>query len=372
MPRIRLAAVIVLLTAGLVLSGCGKGRPHHKGRSEPDNPPVAERPPSGAPARGDLGGTLTVAVPENRQTAGTEVAALKPLFAPVAPPEPSPQEKYDAALLDALNLMAERKHTQALAALEAARAAQDTEQIRQQIERLKAVIDRQAAVDRLAQDIQTVLDAGKPDEAARLATGGLQQYGDTDAAERLIQLRRQADALLAVQATDRTADRNRLRQEAEAALAAKNLPAAALACDQALQYGDDPALRRQRDECQDALSRYNECRRRAADLRRDPANLEDALAALQDAARAWDTPQVRQEIDEYTLALQKRRDRLSVADFEIRGEVGIPAAGRVVAEELLPGFKPRFDLVERSQLAQVLGELKLEATDLAANESGRR
>ena len=372
MPRIRLAAVIVLLTAGLILSGCGKGRQHHRARQEPDNSPVAERPRSGTPARGEIGGALTLTGAGNPVSAGTDVAALKPLFTPVAPPEASPQEKYDAALLDALNLMAERQHAKALAALEAARAAQDTEQIRQQIERLKVVIDRQAAVDRLAQDIQTVLDAGKPDEAARLATGGLQQYGDTDAADRLIQLKRQADALLAAQVSDRTTDRNRLRQEAEAALAAKNLPAAALAYDQALQYGEDPALRRQRDECQDTLSRYNDCRRRAADLRRDPANLEDALAALQEAARAWDTPQVRQEIDEYTLALQKRRDRLSVADFEIRGEVGIPAAGRVVAEELLPGFKPRFDLVERSQLAQVLGELKLEATDLAANEPGRR
>lgn len=372
MPRIRLAAVIVLLAAGLILSGCGKGRQHHKVRSEPDSPPVAERPSAGTPARGDRGGTMALSGDLKWTPGGTEASALKPLFTPVAPPEPSPQEKYDAALLDALNLMAERKYPKALAALEAARAVQDTEQIRQQIERLKVVIDRQAAVDRLAQDIQTVLEAGRPDEAARLATGGLQQYGDMDAADRLIQLRRQADALVMAQATDRTADRSRLRQEAEAALAAKNLPAAVLAYEQALQFGDDPALRRQRDECQDALNRYNECRRRAADLRRDPANLEDALVALQEAARAWDTPQVRQEIDEYTLALQKRRDRLSVADFEIRGDVGIPAAGRVVAEELLPGFKPRFDLVERSQLAQVLGELKLEATDLVANEPGRR
>jgi tetratricopeptide (TPR) repeat protein len=367
-----LAVVIVLLTAGLILSGCGKGRQHHKARQEPENPSVAERPRSGTPARSEIAGALTLTGATNQTPGDTDVAGLKPLFAPVAPPEASPQEKYDAALLDALNLMAERRHAKALTALEAARALQDTEQVRQQIERLKVVIDRQAAVDRLAQDIQTVLDAGKPDEAARLATGGLQQYGDTDAADRLIQLKRQADALLAAQVSDRTADRNRLRQEAEAALAAKNLPAAALAYDQALQYGGDPALRRQRDDCQDTLGRYNECRRRAADLRRDPANLEDALAALQEAARAWDTPQVRQEIDEYTLALQKRRDRLSVADFEVRGEVGIPVAGRVVAEELLPGFKPRFDLVERSQLAQVLGELKLEATDLAANEPGRR
>ncbi len=356
MLRIRFAAVMIVLTAGLILSGCGKGR-HHKISPEPENAPVVER---RQPAV-----LRTVQV-----TAGSEVAALKPLFTPVAAPELSPQEKYDAALLNALDLMAERKHAQALAALETARAIQDTEQIRRQIDHVKALIDRQTAVNRLAQDIQAVLDAGKPDEAARLAASGLQQYGDTDAAERLVQLKRQADALIAAQMTDQSANRDRLRQEAETALAGKNLPAAVLAYEQALQYGDDPALRQRHDSCQAALNQYNECRRRAADLRRDPANLEDAIAALQDAARAWDTPQVHQEIDEYTLALQKRRDRLSVADFEIRGDIGLPEAGRVVAEELLPAFKPRYDLVERSQLAQVLGELKLAATDLAANGSG--
>jgi tetratricopeptide (TPR) repeat protein len=358
MPRIRFAAAVIVLAGGLILSGCGKGR-HPKIHPEPENAPAVVR--------------QQVAVPAGPQgPAGAPVTALQPLFTPVAAPELNPQEKYDAALLNALNRIAEHKHAEALAALETARAIQDTEQIRQQIERVKLLIDRQAAVGRLAQDIQTVLDAGKPDEAARLAAGGLQQYGDTDAAERLVQLKRQADALLAAQVTDQSANRNRLRQEAAAALASKNLLAAVLAYEQALQYGDDPELRRQRDECQAALTRYNDCRRRAADLRRDPANLEEAIAALQDAARAWDTPQVHQEIDEYTLALQKRRDRLSVADFEIRGDIGLPEAGRVVAEELLAGFKPRFDLVERSQLAQVLGELKLAATDLATNEPGRQ
>src|SRR4051812_39946446 len=34
--------------------------------------------------------------------------------------EPTPQEKYDGLLLDALNLLADRKTTEALAALEAA------------------------------------------------------------------------------------------------------------------------------------------------------------------------------------------------------------------------------------------------------------
>src|SRR5947209_3489200 len=118
------------------------------------------------------------------------------------------------------------------------------------------------------------------------------------------------------------------------------------------------------------LSRYEENRRRAGELRRDPAQLEDALAAYQEAARAWDTLEVRQDIDACTLALQKRRERISVADFEVRGDVGIPAAGHVVAEELLPVFKPRFDLVERGQLGKVVEELRLEGSELADNEEG--
>jgi tetratricopeptide (TPR) repeat protein len=152
----------------------------------------------------------------------------------------------------------------------------------------------------------------------------------------------------------------------------QNLRAAALAFEQALQYGPDPDLRRQYDEIRVRLTRYDENRRRGAELRRDPMHLEDALAALREAAQAWDTLQVRQEIEEVTLALHQRRDRLSVADFEVRGEIGLPLAGRTVAEELLPAFKHRYDLVERSQLGKVLDELQLQASDLADNEPGRR
>src|SRR5262249_48705137 len=104
----------------------------------------------------------------------------------------------------------------------------------------------------------------------------------------------------------------------------------------------------------------------------DPAGLEDALAALQEAQKAWDTLQVRQDIDDCTLALQKRRDRLSVADFEVRGDVGFADAGRTVAEELLPAFKGRYDLVEREPLGEVVAQLKLEASALADDEGGRR
>src|SRR5262249_24627877 len=101
-------------------------------------------------------------------------------------------------------------------------------------------------------------------------------------------------------------------------------------------------------------------------------NLEEALDLLRQAAAAWDTPQIKQEIAECTLAIQSRRDRISVADFEVRGDVGLPQAGRTVAEELLPAFKRRFDLVERGQLSKVLDELRLESSELADNHQARQ
>src|SRR5262249_16453731 len=220
--------------------------------------------------------------------------------------------------------------------------------------------------------IQAVLAEGKADEAARLAGSALLQFGGTHIAARLGTLKRQADALLVVDINDNATRRARFRAEGDVALKEKNLRAAAIALEQTLQCGDEADLRRQLDEVRAGLARYDDNRQRAAELRKDPATLEDALALLQEAAKAWDTLQVRAEIDEYTLALQKRRDRLSVADFEVAGEVGIPEAGRTVAEELLPAFKSRFDLMERAQLGKVIEELKLEASSLGQNEDSRR
>jgi tetratricopeptide (TPR) repeat protein len=290
----------------------------------------------------------------------------------VASPELSPQQKYDAILLEALNQVAEKKYTDALVSLGTARALQDSDQVRGEIDRVKTLVAQQLSAEQTAQDIKTVLDDGKTEDAARLATTGLQQFGATDAADQLANLKRQADALTATQIEDNKARFDRFRRDGDSAVAEKNLRAAAIAFEQALQYGQDAALQQQLDEIHATLARYDDCRRRAADLRRDPANLEDALAALQEAASAWDTLQVRQEIDLYTLALQKRRDRLSVADFDIRGDIGLSGIGRTLAEEILPQFKRRFDLVERGELGKVMEELRLEGGELFENEGGRR
>src|ERR1019366_3111785 len=63
--------------------------------------------------------------------------------------------------------------------------------------------------------------------------------------------------------------------------------------------------------------------------------------------------------DEYQLAKQRRREIVSVADFELRGDVGMADAGSSIADELLPLLKPRYDLVERGQLKRIIGELRL-------------
>jgi tetratricopeptide (TPR) repeat protein len=317
-----------------------------------------------------------------KQKPPLEAAAVPAAMAPggvsaapgVPPPslELGPQEKYDAALLEALNQIADKKYAEALVSLGTARALQDTEQVHQEIDRVKNLIEQQAVAARTAQDIKAVIDEGKPEEAARIAAAGLEQFGPTDEADKLAQLKRQADALAAAQGNDNDAQFQRFEQEGTAAVGDRNWRAAAIAFEQALQYREDANLRRQLGDLQAALALYDDNRKRAAELRRDPAHLEEAIAALKEAQRAWDTVQVRQELDDFTLALQKRRDRISVADFEVRGEVGIPSAGRTLAEELLPAFRPRFDLVEREQINKVVGELQLEASDLAENDSGRR
>lgn len=337
-----------LLLAAVLLPGCSREGPAPVEQTAPKTVPVGQP--------GPLPGALV---------GGLQGAPLPGL-------EAGNQEKHDSALQDAFNLLAARKYPEALTALEAARTFRDSEFLRAEIAKLRARIDQQAAAERTAQDIQTVLDQGRSAEAAQLAGAALQQYGATDIAPRLIRLKLQADTLAASGLTDNAARQRRFRDEADAAVKGKNLRAAAVALEQALQYGDAPDLRRQFDAVRLGLARYDECRAKAAELRRDPATLEDALAQLQEAAKAWDTLQVRQEIDEYRVALQNRRDRAGVADFEVRGDVGIPAAGRTLADELLPFLRPRYDLVERGQLGKVVEELKLSAGRLAESDQDRR
>lgn len=293
---------------------------------------------------------------------------------PKVDPLPSgltPQERYDQSIAQAFRLLAEKNEEQALAAFQQAQAAQDTEFVRGEIDRLNARATRAAAIEHTIQDVKAVLASGRAVEAGKLATDALDQFGDTDAASDLSQLKRQADALIAVQQEGK-ASKQKFINEAEAARQAKNYRAALLAFDQAVAIGADVAdYRDYYDKLRERLTQYDQQRTRATELRRDAAKLEEAVAALEEARKNWDTPQIAQELEETKLALQNRRDRVAVADFEVVGDVGIPLAGRALADDLLPHFKSRFDLVERGQIAAIVQELKLEANDVQFNEQNR-
>jgi hypothetical protein len=191
MRRTCFLGLLVLLLAGAALLACRRSpRPQPVAAQDGSKPGQVSEPSPARPAD---------------PIKPAKDAPLPPL--PPVAADPGQEEKYDAALLDAVNLLSERKYAQALAALEAARAIQDTEQVRREIQRVRVLLEQEAAAERTVQDIQTVLNQGNPTEASRLATAALQQYGATDAAERLTRLKIQADALVSAQLGDGAARR---------------------------------------------------------------------------------------------------------------------------------------------------------------------
>jgi colicin import membrane protein len=352
MRRVTLLGQFVIFAALITVAvGCSqKEEAKHRAESEVIVPIEEKKEPAG-----DLAGTATT--PDAKSVVDNEAVAKK--------------DRFDATLLDALNLIAEHKLAAALLKMRDAKDVLDTKEIQQEIDKLQKRIDQQEAAQTTTQAIQTVLASGNPEDATNLATAGLQQFGGGDNADELAKLKRQADALNSASAKDPLEHRKQLLAEAKSALDDNNLRAAAIAYEEALQLQDDADLRKQLDGLHTSLAKYDDNLARARELRKDSANLEDALAALKGAQDAWDTLQIRQEIDNYTLAIQKRRDRLSVADFEVWGDVGLPAPGKRFAEELLPAFKSRFDLVEREQIVKIVDELKLQQSDLADTDKGR-
>ncbi|MSU79602.1 MAG: tetratricopeptide repeat protein [Gemmataceae bacterium] len=271
------------------------------------------------------------------------------------------QEKYETAIGEALLAMAERKWDAALISLETAKSFDDTEFVRNEIARVRERLDQDGATKNVVKNIEAVINDGKADEAAKLVNDALKEFGDGDNAARLVQLKLQADALQGVQnKEDDDARFKRFKAEGEAAIAEKNLRAAALALEQALQAKNDAGLQTTYDDIRDKLDRYDAARKKAKTLRKDPTQLDEALETLTAAAMDWDTVQIRADIDEVQLALAKRRDTVSVANFEVRNDVGLPDAGATIGDELLPRLKTKYDLVERGQVAKVVAELKLE------------
>src|SRR5205823_3993792 len=162
-----------LLGSGLV--GCSK-------QPAPRPVVVVEAPPE--PVVQPMTATTSPPPPASGTAPEADTSA-QPLLIPVAAPEPSAQEKYDAALLEALNYVAEKKYAEALVSLGAAKAAQNTEQVQREIDKVKELVAQRLAADQITQDIKTVLHDGKAEDAAKLATMTLQQYGSGDHADQL-------------------------------------------------------------------------------------------------------------------------------------------------------------------------------------------
>jgi tetratricopeptide (TPR) repeat protein len=286
--------------------------------------------------------------------------------------ELSKDEKYEAALFRAIEHLARKEYADSLKALEEAQSHKDTGAVEREINKVRAILAQQEAAEKAARDIKSVLEDGKPSEAARLANEALGQFGGGDSAEALTRLQQQAEAEVTAGDDNKAARCAALRADAEAAERDGNLRAAAIALEQAEALLPDDASRARLDALRVRLASYDDNRRQASEWRRDPLTLDQALSRLKAAQASWDTLQVRQEIDELGLLLERRRDRLSVADFEVRGDFGVPAAGVTVAEAVLPHFRPRYDLVERGMLSKVADELKLEQSDLFEASAGRR
>ncbi len=334
------------LFAIVLLAGCSS--------KAPDPQPLASDPRNVVdPAPVALNGTSPPVAP----VAGGE--PLPPTPAPLDPLVQDRQDRYDDAIRRSAQLQGDGKLDEALKALQEAEATIPGDQIHADIERLNSRIALRQGAERAVHDIRLILEDGKPESAATLAADALKQFGGTDLVADLEQLKRQADALVATSTTETDSGKARLGKDADDALKDNNLRAAVIALEQILAQGADPDRQKQLDNVRARLKTYDDNRAKAVDLRRDPTTLEDALALLQEAAKAWDTAQVHQDIDEVVTLLQKRRERLAVADFEVP-DAAIAELGKALSDDVLPEFKARYDLVDRSQIAKLLEELKLD------------
>ena len=94
-------------------------------------------------------------------------------------------------------------------------------------------------------------------------------------------------------------------------------------------------------------------------MRKDPAHLEEALLKLDEARNIWKSPHALEEKQDLQYRILVSRDRIGVADFEVVGDVGIPRAGTLIADQIQPAFKGRFDLLDRAELNQAIERLNL-------------
>ena len=171
-------------------------------------------------------------------------------------------------------------------------------------------------------------------QARDLARQAVKEYADTDSAKEFADLLVEAQQGLAVQQVE-----DARRQEADQA------------STEAQQQERHGRFLEYRDAGIDAFNRRD---------------YRAAVLMLQNAVNEEQAPQTQALLEQ---ALDKTtRPRIAVADFTVSGNVGIPEAGKSVAELLLTKFDPaRFQLVERSHLASILDEQNLTVAQLVDN-----
>lgn len=291
--------------------------------------------------------------------------------------EPSADIRYRAALTKAMEALGEKRFEDALAGFQAAGDIKTTDQATQWAkEAVKRRLDAETAAEQTTANIQAVLDEGRAEEASKLGVDALLQFGHTESLERLIKLKREADTLATADIDSRKARFDRFRKEYDDAIKNENNRAAVIALEQALQNGDDAALSKTYDELQRNLTRYDELRAQANEAHQDPSRLPEAITATQAAQKIWNSLAIREELEQFQIESQlvalNSRERLAIAEFEVRGDIGLPQAGEFVADELLPQFKTRFQLVERSQLDKAAEELNVQSEALINDPEGGR
>lgn len=173
MHRLFCAFSLSVLAGAVVLTGCGQAdKPVALAQIPGDDkvppgeakpiPPGEDKPIPKAPVTDPAEADPTLPPLPDTKTDPDTLPVLPTLSAPTG------EEKYEASVSRAFLLMAEGKDKEALEALQDARAAQETDFVKTEIERLEAKIAKTEAAETAADDIQEVLDAGKGDEASTL------------------------------------------------------------------------------------------------------------------------------------------------------------------------------------------------------------
>src|SRR5262245_50314949 len=174
--------LIVLGLSALSIAACSRSSPTPvAGVTFNDNPaPPAQLSTAPGPAgqrRTPTTGTASLPPPAAMNGARDPAVNMPP---PIT--DPDERARFDAALATAAERMAEKKWDEALAAVEAARSIQtNNELIDSTVARLRSRREQEISAEQTANNIQTVLDEGKPEDAARLAAEALLQFGNTDA-----------------------------------------------------------------------------------------------------------------------------------------------------------------------------------------------